>query len=54
MKPMQDFYDTLFVKDKVATPSQQRLTALTHLSRKQVNSIVEFTPWYLWTSETAK
>ena len=54
MKTMQDFRDSLFVEDKVTAPLQNPLATLTHFSREQVNSIVAFEPWYIWTSEATK
>lgn len=54
MKAMQDFHNTLFIESETRMPVKNHFAALTHLSPQQVNSLVEFTPWYLWTSESAK
>lgn len=48
MKPMQDFHDTLFVEKESKTPLQNHLTSLTNFKRSQINSLVQFDPWYLW------
>jgi hypothetical protein len=54
MKKMQEFREWLFAQDVSAKTIQHRLGTLTRLNRTQMNSVTEFNPWYIWTSESAK
>lgn len=48
MKKMQDFHNKLLVEGEVTTLPQNHLASLTNFKRSQINSLVQFDPWYLW------
>lgn len=51
MKNMQEFHKWLSAGQ--TTSLQQRLAALTQLSRERMCVIAAFDPWYIWDEEVA-
>lgn len=53
MKKIQNFSKMISSTKESNTPRGRRLTALTRLSRDQINAVATFAPWFVWEEKNA-